>query len=313
MTRARRDSVHPDQPGFYHCISRCVRRAYLCGHDAETGRNFDHRRRWIESRIDHLSSLFCIDIYAYAIMSNHFHLVVRTDPHRAKKLTDSQVIRRWRAVYQLSPSRQPKASLSTPPPEQIEVWRQRLGDLSWFMKALNEPIARIANREDDCKGHFWESRFRSVPLLDEKAVIACMVYVDLNPVRSGEVSRVDRSRFTSIRRRLSKKRTGNSRTPTGPVFSNSRKPTQLSISSQNYTQLVDWSAQKHRHQRSKKSKPPTALRRMGAESKAWLEVTGRFEALFRTAAGSRESCKPFYDRLHRSRILDGGGRLLLYG
>jgi hypothetical protein len=67
----------------------------------------------------------------------------------------------------------------------IEQYRNRLDDLGLFMKCLNVPIARQANKEDGCTGHFWESRFKSQALLSEDALLTCMAYVDLNPFRAG--------------------------------------------------------------------------------------------------------------------------------
>jgi len=77
-----------------------------------------------------------------------------------------------------------------------------LKDLSWYMRCLNEKVARMANAEDACTGRFWEGRFKSQALLDEAAVVSCMAYVDLNPIRAGICESLETSAFTSIQERL---------------------------------------------------------------------------------------------------------------
>ncbi len=80
--------------------------------------------------------------------------------------------------------------------------RRRLSDLSWYMRSLNEPIARRANEEDRCTGRFWEGRFKSQPILDEAGLLACCAYVDLNPVRAGIAATPEEADFTAIQQRL---------------------------------------------------------------------------------------------------------------
>ncbi len=87
-------------------------------------------------------------------------------------------------------------------PAFIARWRARLGTVSWFMKALKEPLSRMANREDDCTGAFWEGRFTSVPLLDQAAIVACLAYVDLNPIRAKLADRPETSAYTSVKTRI---------------------------------------------------------------------------------------------------------------
>ena len=83
MTQPRSQLVSLSDTAHYHIVSRCVRRSYLCGYDKVTGENYEHRRQWIEDRIRLLSSIFTIDICAYAVMSNHLHLVVKINPNEA--------------------------------------------------------------------------------------------------------------------------------------------------------------------------------------------------------------------------------------
>ncbi|MDC8856119.1 transposase, partial [Shewanella algae] len=156
---------------FYHCISRCVRRAFLCGVDDYSGKSYEHRRDWVESRLLELAAVFAIDLCAYAVMSNHLHLVLRVDLKTATEWTLEQVLQHWHLLYSgtlLSQRFLRGETLSDIEyltlQQTTEVYRQRLMDISWFMRALNEPIARQANREDGCSGRFWEGRFKSQAL-----------------------------------------------------------------------------------------------------------------------------------------------------
>ena len=125
-------------------------------------------------------------------MNNHLHLVLHVNVEQVKEWTTLDVLTRWHKLfkgtlltkkYQLE---QPLTEFELKMVEETaQVYKERLIDISWFMRALNEPIARQANREDKCTGHFWEGRFKSQALLDEGALLSCMAYVDLNPVRAG--------------------------------------------------------------------------------------------------------------------------------
>lgn len=198
----------------------------MCGDDYSSGRNFDHRRTWITDRLLKLSGLFAIDVAAYAVMSNHYHLVLHLAPERAAAWSDEDVLRRWTKLFSGPPvirrylSSQ-GASLDESEHNQLRqfasVIRERLQDLSWYLRLLNESISRRANAEDDCRGRFWEGRFKSEALLDLPAVISAMIYVDLNPVRAGMVATLDASSNTSIRERLVERENATKKKPTHAV------------------------------------------------------------------------------------------------
>lgn len=203
--------VDSSRPGYYHCISRCVRRAFLCGDQ------YDHRRQWLEDRLAQLLEVFAIDACGYAIMSNHLHLVLKTDPDASRRWSPLEVAQRWVRLFPRGLQRAKQAAGSARAHARVEqdylealagrkdwvrCWRDRFASISWFNKLLKEPIARRANREDDCSGHFWEGRFKSIRLLDAAAVLACTVYVDLNPLRAKMVRALSESGFTSILQRL---------------------------------------------------------------------------------------------------------------
>jgi REP element-mobilizing transposase RayT len=207
---------------YYHVTSRCVRRAFLCGIERHTGKSYEHRRTWIEDRLRVLSSLFSIDLCAYAVMSNHYHLVVKLNPGESEGWSDDKVLQRWTALFrgpllvQRYRAGEPLSAAEQDAVRSIAaVYRARLGSLSWFMKCLNEPIARQANAEDRCTGHFWEARFHSQPLCSAQALLAAMAYVDLNPVRAQMAATPEASEYTSIRARV--QGSYRQRTQSGPV------------------------------------------------------------------------------------------------
>ncbi|MBA3845310.1 MAG: transposase [Planctomycetes bacterium] len=203
MTIARSHLVDPSRAGAYHLVSRCVRRGFLCGDQ------WDHRRQWIHDAVREQAGAFAIDILAYAVMANHFHLVVATHPERVAAWSARAVAERWAVAY---PRRDHSGQALPPDPAEIDrrandaTWvdrhRGRLGSVSWFMKVMKERIARRANREDGCTGSFWQGRFTSVALLDQLAVIACMAYVDLNPIRARQATTPESSLMTSIHDRV---------------------------------------------------------------------------------------------------------------
>ena len=204
MTQARRE-ILCDEEAVYHCISRCVRRAYLCGYDALTGRSFDHRKVWLRDRLVFLSEIFTIDVLAYALMSTHQHTMLRTRPDLLDSLSNEDVARRWMRLYPASKDVElnevaVKALMLNK--ARLMRLRKRLGSISWFMKSVNEHMARRANREDKCKGRFWEGRFWCQRLEDEAAVFSCAVYVDLNPIRAKVAKTPEESEFTSVFERI---------------------------------------------------------------------------------------------------------------
>ncbi|MFT4719621.1 MAG: REP element-mobilizing transposase RayT [Candidatus Azotimanducaceae bacterium] len=242
MTYPRSHLVDPDG-GTYHVCSRCVRQTFLCGVDELTGRDFSHRREWIRARIFELSRIFTISIYAYAVMSNHYHIVLGID---RLGLTDEEIADRW---LQLCPvACQGERGLTLHAARRLAIinskarlaeLRARLHSLSWFMRFINEPLARLANKEDNCTGRFWEGRFKSQILLDEASVLASMVYVDLNPVRAGIADDLEDSDYTSVQHRLVHDR---DESEVVPISGSHSAPPIASISLADYINLVHWTA-----------------------------------------------------------------------
>jgi hypothetical protein len=206
MTTARKRLVDPAVTRWYHCISRCVRRAFLLG-DEYGG--LTNRKAWIENRIEELSKVFAISAGGFSILDNHLHMLVRLDPEVAKGWSNAEVAGRWALLY---PPRNRKREVVPVAQEWIakraadQKWiakrREQLSSLSWYMKALKEPLARLANLQDDCDGAFWASRFKSIAVLDEAALLQVCAYIDLNPLAAGIAFLPEKSPYTSITQRV---------------------------------------------------------------------------------------------------------------
>jgi hypothetical protein len=208
MTYARKALVSLNDTAYYHVVARCVRRAWLWGYDKYAGRDFSHRKQWVLERLRLLTAMFAIDACAYAILSNHYHLVLHVDRARAQAWSLQEVVAQWQRLFVAPPLVERWLNGQCSEVERmaaetiIERWRERLFDISWFMRCLNEHIARLANLEDGCKGRFWEGRFQSQALLDEAGLLTAMAYVDLNPIRAGIAATPEASDFTSIYERI---------------------------------------------------------------------------------------------------------------
>lgn len=307
MTVARAHLVNTSEAGFYHVMSRCVRRALLCGWDPVTHRDCAHRKAWLERRILQLAQVFALDIWAYAVMSNHYHIVLRLDPPRVAKWSHETVARRWLLLCSGPGDSDPndhKGAVSRllGNPERIGVLRERLGSLSWFMRFINEPMARFANGEDGCTGRFWEGRFTSQALLDESAVLTCMAYVDLNPVRAGVSRSVEDSPHTSIRvrvRALKEKSPPRVRDELLAPIGVQAHHNSSGIPLTQYLALLDWTGRAIREDKPGviPAAAPPLLSRLGLQEDAWVSHVTHYGRLYYRALGHVARLKAFAKRL----------------
>ena len=209
MRPKRSEQFRHDEIAIVHCVQRCVRRAFLAGEDDVSGIDYSYRREWIRRRFEALASVFAIDILSYAILSNHLHVILRSRPDVLAKLSDQEVAIRWLRVYpgyrmeeQLAEPSEIDVKALVADPEKLAEVRTRLSDISWFMRALAEPIARMANTQDQCTGRFWEGRFKAQRIVDDAGLLACSMYVDLNVVRAALAQGLEDSVHTSVYERI---------------------------------------------------------------------------------------------------------------
>ncbi len=325
MPLPRKSQIAIDATPYYHCVSRCVRRAFLCGEDRFTGRSFEHRRALIETELLRLGQVFFLDVVAFSVMSNHFHVILFVDQLAQKEATALDIVTRWHQVHlgnAVSTKFLNREPLEPYEKEQldllVDLWRGRLSSISWYMRVINEKVARVANAEDEVTGRFWEGRFKCQALLDEQALLSCMAYVDLNPVRAAMADTPEQSDYTSIQHRIRhwKNTDDNNQTkpfaadhPTQafqpdnlhPFVGNLRQdmPAGVIYNLVDYLELVDWTGRQIRE--DKVSSIPTEakpiLQRLSISPEHWVYLCTHFESRFKGLVGSIHSlenaCRQF--------------------
>ncbi|PSS71687.1 transposase [Shewanella algae] len=312
MPRPRRTQISLEDTPYYHCCSRVVRRAFLCGDDAYSGKNYDHRRGWVESLLFELEAVFAIDVAAFAIMSNHLHLVLHIDIETANRWTDREVLEQWHKLFKgdelarkftqgdlIEAYEVPRLKRT------IAIYRSRLCDISWFMRCLNEPIARQVNQEDNCTGRFWEGKFKSQALLDEAAVLTCMAYVDLNPIRAKMADTPEQSAHTSIRLRIQAALKCEQPTKLLPFIGNEcdNQRSGIAFGLKDYLELVDDTGRCIRDDKrgSISEKSTKLLTRLNILHENWLKLTTEFGRLFRGPVGTLQKLSCYCEHLEKRR------------
>lgn len=324
MTTARKNLIDPASTPYYHCMARCVRRAFLCGKDDFSGKNYEHRRQWVVDRLKELAEVFAIEICAYAVMSNHYHVVLHINREQSVSWDVREVLERWTTLFSghllvqrfLANDSMNKAEIQRVE-EFAEEYRCRLQDISWFMRCLNEHLAREANKEDGCKGRFWEGRYKSQALLDEAALLTCMAYVDLNPVRAKMAKTPEASDYTSVQERAEKAASNTARKQVAhlkPLRSQGQTPDQaIPFALSSYLELVDWTGRIVRKDKrgSISADIPPILERLNIDPDEWLK-TMCWNNRFRRAVGKLASLKAYAEQVGRQWVHGVGSSQSLY-
>lgn len=338
MPRSNRgDKIDPLEVQIVHAISRTVRACRLFGDDPLTGKNYDHRKRWVEELIKRFAAYFGIDVLSYSVLSNHHHQLLRSRPDVVRSWDDTEVARRW---LMICPHRKDAEGNPQPPndpelnairncPMELEKIRRRLSDVSWWMRLLNQRVAQRANFEEDVTGHFFQGRFKGVPVIDEESVLACAAYVDLNWIRACMAKTLEMSDYTSAQRRIeaimeeTQAIELNSATESVSAVDRPHKlqadaflapvelcessnrpgpdPSEngarcsdkgfLPMSTPEYLELLDWSARQLAAGKPGRtpSDVPPILTRLGLTPTVWLQLVANFDELFTTMAGKPEN------------------------
>ena len=319
---ARAELFDPSEVAILHTIGRVVRRCFLFGVDPVSGKNFDHRKDWIEEQLKVQASNFGIDLLSMAILSNHFHLILRSRPDVVATWDDTEVARRW---LMLCPNRKNDDKSAKEPnefelnsirndPDKVATIRTRLSDVAWWMRLLCQNIGTRANKEDREVGKFFQGRYRAIRILDEATLLACAAYVDLNPIRAAMAETIETSDYTSAQRRIESLQAASVRgitdrsmlpdsflspltideknDPIGPCASQSGRRCSdkgfLSMSTMDYLELLDATARITRDDKAgamAMDLPPIFLR-LNLDVSYWKLLVNDFGRLFGLVAGT---------------------------
>jgi REP element-mobilizing transposase RayT len=321
MGYPRQTQVCLNDTPYYHVMARCVRRAWLWGFDEYAGKDYSHRKAWVLERLELLSNTFAIDICAYAIMSNHYHVVLHVDRARILACSPQEIVERWSRLFRIPAivdrwkNGEACEAEATGAIDMIERWRRRLIDVSWFMRCLNEYLARRANAEDQCTGRFWQGRFQSQALLDEAGLLTAMTYVDLNPIRAGIAATPEESEFTSIYERIQAYKAASTTTTAASEHVQTRRlfpfrdqaaPPRpaIPLTLRDYLQLVDWTGRSVRSGSIGEidSDAPSILDRLMIDSLVWQDAMRVRGNVFGRALGRLDRMRLHAQALAQSRI-----------
>lgn len=289
--------------------SRCVRESRLMGIDSSTGKNYEHRRAWLEKRIRRLALQFAIEVQSFSIRDNEVIFIVRNRPDWVKSWSDREIVYRW---LMICPKRKNKLGEPKEPKEEeiisilqnqnlmLEI-RSRLSDPSWWMRLILQPLAARANIEENLTGGFWQGRYQSLVLLDDASAIAASVFTEIASIRDELRKSLRDSIYSSLRDRwedflndsphLANKSFLCSMYRKGSCFSASSSI--LPVTLEDYLDLIEWTRSSLIRVTSSDSKEPhvtphRTLDAYGISVDLWLLMATDFNRIFYLFAGMRD-------------------------
>ena len=280
---------------YYYCAARCVRESRSRRLVQFATKRREHRKAWVVERLRELSDIFAIELCAYSVMPNHYHMVVRVDAAAAQRWTDEEVIERWQRLFGLpsamerflhgSESRDRATARAI-----VARWRGWLTDVTRYARYLNDWLAERANLEERRKHRAWRGRFTCRPLTDAASVLTAMAYVDLNPVRAGLHFHGEAAAPTSI---YDRKRMFFRHAPHGPrlraFLCEAASEDALPCSREEYIELIDWTRRAiRRNQLAQLDRsPPESFTRLGLDARQWKLAMSSKTHVFRRPLGQR--------------------------